>query len=495
MSNERTRKLALVRRIFAYILMVLATFGLLLITASSMLGYRFNIETKAVEQTGLVQYNSFPRGATVLVDGVVYDTTQTKGSVLPGEHEFTMRLDGYEDWRKTLSIESGTLTWLNYSRLVPKERQVDRVYTFKQLDAVKFSPKKSFALGFVYKKQTEPELVTIDIRDSKNVKAKNYQIDTTKLSGYDQPSVTHKIVIDKWNKSGRYLLAKHEYKLENGRLQREWLRFDKDDPTNFVNLSSLTGLNISTIFFAGSADELYFLQSNGDVRSLKVSSGTLSRPLLKNISSFDLFDGNKVVYVANRPHEKAIGVWKTDWQRSQDIKIFPAKMDKQLSVKISHYYHKDTVVFGVGSEITILRGDLPADKDSLTLFLKSAKTFTLGRPADLEINNEGRFVIARDATGFVSYDIERLSISDEVKISQKSGNRQLQWLDDFYLWTSDDQQNLVMQEFDGLNAHSLIRFSDSYDVALSQNGRYIYSFLRFPNGTVQLRQLNMRVEN
>jgi hypothetical protein len=58
-----------------------------------MLGYTFDPNTKELQQTGLVQYESHPGGALVYVDDMELRRTPTKSTVLPGKHTFSMKLD------------------------------------------------------------------------------------------------------------------------------------------------------------------------------------------------------------------------------------------------------------------------------------------------------------------------------------------------------------------------------------------------------------------
>ena len=69
MNQRRNRKKELARRTLVYALMTATLVVALCVLLFTMLGYRFNPTTREVEQAGLVQYNSFPRGATVAVDG------------------------------------------------------------------------------------------------------------------------------------------------------------------------------------------------------------------------------------------------------------------------------------------------------------------------------------------------------------------------------------------------------------------------------------------
>ena len=103
-----------------------------------MLGYTFDPNTKELQQTGLVQYESHPGGALVYVDDMELRRTPTKSIVLPGKHTFSMKLDKYEPWQKTLNIKSDTVTNLNYARLIPTKRETTEVKNVR-LITIRFS--------------------------------------------------------------------------------------------------------------------------------------------------------------------------------------------------------------------------------------------------------------------------------------------------------------------------------------------------------------------
>ena len=68
----------------------------------------------------------------------------------------------------------------------------------------------------------------------------------------------------------------------------------------------------------------------------------------------------------------------------------------------------------------------------------------------------------------------------------------LGWIDSYYVWQIDDGGRLVMQEFDGVNSHQLMPAAKGYDVLLTQDSRYIYSF-SVDGETVTLQRLSMTI--
>lgn len=489
MYRRPSRKKELARRTFIYTLMATATIVLVSVFVLTMLlGYRFNFETRSVEQAGLVQYDSFPRGAMVSVDGKTRDRTQTKGSVMPGRHQFSMQLKGYEPWQKTLDIRSGEVTWLSYIRLVPTEKDITTVETIERLTSAVASPDKRYVAGLNTDDEGVQQLVMIDFRNSQRPVVRTYPIDTTELSGYeDEAEVTHSFSIEQWSSSSRTLTMKHRYKTADGEDRTEWLWVDRESPAELVNLSRLFGLTFTQVLPFDSRD-VYLLQDNGDVRRGAVASGVLSRPLVSRVISFDMYGTDKMSYVGRQGESRVAGLWQDGWAEPTIYATVSEAGGQGLQIGVSHYFHKDTVAVSTGSTVTFYRGSISQVGDGFTAMLQSARSFTLNRPTtNLQFSSNGRFIVAEGESGFVSYDLERHQASQK---TAKYSRAPLRWLDSYYVWQVDEQGDVVMQEFDGVNTHELMPATRGYDALLTSDGRYVYSFVRSDDG-VRLQRLAM----
>ncbi len=492
MNRQKQQKKELFRRLFVYSLMTVTVITLLVVLTLTILGYRFNFSTQTVEQTGLVQFDSTPRGATVSIDGKVRETTQTKNMVLPGQHQFSIKLKGYENWQKTLDIEPGTVTWLSYIRLVPTEKVVESVKSFNQLGSVLASPDRAYAAGITAGDDGAPQIAMMDFRSSRQPKVTEVALDTSVLSGYDEDSTfEHHFTVSEWSDSSRYLLVRHDYKQADQSAQTEWLWLDRDAlASSLVNLSSLTNLSLSTVRLTDDK-KVYVLQDTGDVRSVSTSDGTISRPLLSSVTWFDVYDGNTLMYTGTQANQQIAGAWRSDWQQPTVLTTLVEGDAQSLHIQIGEYYHKTTVAVSVGDKVTIYRGTLPGTDEARAALMQTSYSFTLNRPvAQLNISDNGRFVTAEDATGMVVYDLERLSVSQEIK---KYASSAVRWLDGYYTWQVDGEGQLQMEDFDGVNSYQLMPMSTGFDVVLTQDGKYIYGFVKNEAGAVELVQLAMTI--
>lgn len=77
------------------------------------LGYRYDFNTGNIEKNGAFYIKSFPRGATIAVDGQK-SKRQTPTQVLnisPGKHQVSVSKDKYVSWGKKLDVYSGETTF------------------------------------------------------------------------------------------------------------------------------------------------------------------------------------------------------------------------------------------------------------------------------------------------------------------------------------------------------------------------------------------------
>ena len=76
MYHNNTSAKEIVRRTLVYTTMTLMVIGLIIVLLWHNFGYQFNSKDLKIEQNSLVQYDSFPRGAQVSIDGNAFNLTR-----------------------------------------------------------------------------------------------------------------------------------------------------------------------------------------------------------------------------------------------------------------------------------------------------------------------------------------------------------------------------------------------------------------------------------
>ena len=103
---------------------LITVLALIIISASTLLaikfakGYRPSLKTRALQGTGLLSANSYPRGASVLINDKLTTATDDTLNLPPGQYQVKIQKDGYIPWEKSLTIEAELVTQTN-TRLFP----------------------------------------------------------------------------------------------------------------------------------------------------------------------------------------------------------------------------------------------------------------------------------------------------------------------------------------------------------------------------------------
>lgn len=478
---------ALIRRVLAYIGTVLAIIVALMIVTSIMLGFRFDFGDGQIEQYGFLQFNSTPSGATVLVDGTLVSAkTPNKISVVPGTHKITMKKTGYRIWNKTVDIGSGALKWLNYTLFVPEKLSIDSVGLYPEVFGS--LPSLTHRSILLQQKAESPVFDMVDI-SSDTVKTTSITIPSTLYSDALTIGVSHTFAMQNWDNASRYVIIKHTYGDKS-----EWLMLDTQNVNLSKNISQTFDIAIDKIDFAGTSGNKFFVISAGDIRKLDLSVETISRVLANNVSDFDVYESNIVIYVAKEAlnsDNQTIGLYRDGDDNSYTIKTFANSVGQKILVTTTHYFNEDYVMYSVGRDVAILAGSYPSGAAESTTSLKTIQSFSTDSDiASIGFSPSKQFGLVRTATIYLSYDLEyQLLASSQTGSSCANNPKSLDWLDESYIWSTCGD-SLTIQDYDGVNISTIGSAVNSQAVVLAHSGKYIYYIGKVDAG-YQLQRVKM----
>lgn len=461
--------------------MTISVIALVTISLFYVLGYRAD-----GKQTGLVQFVATPQNATVEIDGkTLSPRTPTKETVSAGLHEFVMWREGYETWRKRLDISPGTLTWLNYTRLIPKERTVEAIRDLGKPAATIVSLDRRFMA--VLPDATKPTLSIYDLTRETLAEPQSYTLEADSYTNATKPT-GHKFSLVEWDTAGRFMTIRHQYTGGS-----EWLVFDRQSGKTRSNVTKVMDIEIQELKLMDGSGDHYLALIGNDVREIDLDAETLSRPLVSDVSGFQ-FDSTSgtVSYIElpdNATGSRKVGIVK---ENGKPVIMYRSdiKHTEPLAIRTAHYFNKDYVAVAEGDEVTIYSGDFPDNENEN---MERYATYTLpATVTDFQISPTGRFVLARSGNQFVGYDIERKKLSNSAQLP--AGSSPLKWLDDFIVYY-EHGGILTVREFDGANLHDLHTVSTGFLPTLSPNGKYLYSVGPAKDGTLQLQRLQMILDN
>ena len=470
------------------IVMGIMTLSVLVIVTGTILfvlGYRLDSERGRLEQGALVQVDSLPSGASITIDD--QDTklrTPGKRTLVAGVHDFMVTRDGYQPWTKTLDLTAGTLTWLDYIRLVPKELKNETVASYASLYGEKASPDSRTLI--VQERADTPTFQLVDLR-SQDIKTAAVSLPATIYSDASVAGANHVFTLLEWDEGGRYVLVKHEFSS-----RAEWIVLDTQNIGASVNVSRLLSVNPSELMFAGTNGTVLYGLIDGVVRKLDLSAATLSRALISDVESFDVYDTSILTYVGADPNDgnkHVVGIYR-DGDQSPHI-LRSAAREVPLRIDTAQYFSDDYVAISEGLQVSILKGRYPTSSTEQTNSLEPFASFTVNSPiTQLDFSPGNDYLVTQTGFGFVGYELEykRLTTASDVT-SKDSVAPALQWLDDAYVWAVYDG-SLLMREFDGTNAHFIGPAVNGFDAALTQNGRFLYSIAK-DGETYHLQRVKM----
>ena len=472
MFKRPTKKQLLARRIFFSTVATLSVLIILTVTILFMLGFRLDSGNGRIEQGALLQFDSTPNNADVWIDGKTTGVrTAGKQTVPVGVHKVLFSKSKYEDWSRTLDLAAGTLTWLDYARMVPKERTPEKVAHYKTVVGAKASPDMKFMV--LQEAADQPVFQLADLRAA-DVKLSTLTLPATLYSNATMAEVAHTFTLDEWNTGGRYILVKHE---SAGQL--EWLMVDTENVAQSINVTRLLSVGFKDLHFAGTnGRSLFGLADDGNIRKLDLSSATISRALVSNVESFDLFDTNTISYVGLNPVDttkRVAGVYR-DGDDEPHVLRQAESLDLPLKIAVGNYFNDNYVAIAEGTKVTILKGAYPTSSADDTTSLKRIAQMDLESSiTQLSLSPKSDYILAEAGTSFKSFEIEHLRIaSGSLDTSADAASTPLQWLDIAHTWNRQGG-TLVMRDFDNSNIYSINAIAPNFDVTLSQNGRFFYS--------------------
>ena len=474
-QSPRKQKLALM---FSYGAMTLAVVLISAVCILLVLGYRFDFKRGDVEQGALLQLRSFPVNASITLDGEVLSfRTPGKRNVSAGQHKVTMQLNGYQTWQKTFTTDPSELRWLNYARLIPNDVETNNTKEFPSLVDMVPSPDRKWLL--LQSTTDKPEFTIVDIRDEKKPVFSPLALPASSYTQREgQP---HQFSIVEWDFGARYALVKHVV----GDVT-EYLRVDRTDADQTVNITGKLGVTVQDIHFSGTSGNVYYALESGSIRKLDSGAGTISQPIVKDVERFRLYESNTLAYV-KKPIDQRIGVGVVVGGKAMRVATYDDTVP--VFVDINEYFNDHYLAIGRGTSVVIYKNP------EVETRVKYATVTTASAISWVRVSSNGRFVVAGTGSQYTNYDIETREKNDvNLPGTAADPTEPLQWLDDYYL-VSTAANDLRITEFDGANQHVITSSVAGYPVSLDDGGELLYSVGKTQSGTYTLQASRLVLEN
>ena len=466
-STRQPRRLAV--RFFTYGVMAVATVIGVVICIGWAMGYRFDLQ-KGLSQVALLQFNTFPTGASVDINGERLSTrTPTRSNIETGETTIKMSRRGYRDWQKTVTALPSTVRWLDYVRLVPNNVRTESIRTFSEVDDMLSSPDRKWAI--VLTNDETGVMTLVNLSNPEDVKYDEITLDAGQVSGGDNQ---HYSILE-WDNDSRYLLIEHGYND-----QVEHLEYDRQDKIT-RNLTRDFGMNLVHPHFSGTNGNVIFALTGTDLRKIDYSNKSISAPLANNVTDYVLYSNSRIAFISKETKDDQVVQTVSIYDDGKVEKIKEYQDDDKTIIDFSRVNDVDYLAVARGETVAIYPDPLDSNKPGPDE--TSTDTAYLSSPGGIdwmEMSGNGRFVVAGRGHKVVSYDIE----TTENYSFELSREGEPEWLDDYHLLDVRDG-SITTVEFDGQNAEHIV--SGQLPAFLSNDGEYLFSLDDISGGVVLQR--------
>ncbi len=453
MDKERRKKIQTTKLIITEIFMLLVIVLTVVILTFIVMGYHLNEDGK-LEQSGLVQVDSFPTGATVTIDDEVLPNETNTSKILPeGDHNIQLKKEGYTSWSKTVTLHSGFLTKLSYPHLYKENPKTEVVTEFKEKPLL-FLPSKNRNLGLL--KYPGGQLTTL------NLESKSPKETTINLSEIIKNSTVEDLdaaKITDWSNSGERIILS---------TKTGFFIIDLEHPEYSLDLSAEFDIKISDLHFLNDQGDRLGVLENNNLRTISLSDKKLSDILVKNVLSFSN-SGSKVVLIAKKPEEsKKIILYDI----SSKSEIFLAdSLAENTQAFISEYAGRSTLVFISDNVVTVRRGDLPTEnitKENPLSEPVGKYTLDFGTPKDFDFRGKNQLVVTSSGNNIAVFDLENY------KLTTYSVEADLTfWVSEYTIGTVSGGK-LVLRDFDNTNSVTFKDAESDFPAVITKDNSYLY---------------------
>lgn len=468
MDKERRKKIQTARLIITEVFMLIIIILTVITLTFIVMGYRLN-EDGELEQSGLIQIDSLPTGATVAIDGETLDTKTNTSKILPeGSYTVSIQKDGYTSWEKTVKTHPGLLTRLSYPSLYKLDRKTKDIKTFEETPySFVASPNRNNALIF-FEKSPVAQLVDLGANDYKST-----EIDLTKLLGDNFSDLK---ILD-WNKNGERVIISFT---KND--STHYAVIDLTRPDSSLDISETFNLKISALRFENNHGDKIFLVEEGHLRTISFNTKQLSGIIAKDVESF--FNSNEKVAIVTKSTSGGHKISLYDDNTKSTIFLKDSTAENVYAL-VSEYIGRGTLAFLEDGQLSIYRGELPSEDISSEKPLPTPvgqHELDFQIPDTFETQSYNQIILISRDNKFTVFDLENYTFSPFTL-----ENNLTFWPDEYTIGVVSDNK-LIIRDFDGLNRLELGDSENGLAAVITKNNKYLYHMQKKENKITLIRE-------
>lgn len=421
-------------------------------------GYTFDVSTRQIIQTGLLNVHSLPTSSNVDFDGQ-FTNEQTPYQATPsiGPHDLKLSLEGYVSWEKRIVVSGSEVTAIDYPLLVPAQRVFNDIAASPSNHLVSISPNREWLLN--------------GTASSLNILELDRPQTQQRIGLPFEDGSTTQITKALWLLNGRLVLLQ----TKNG-TTLNWFLLEPARATATDITRRLEGFK-PVGFLENNDERLVLAQRNkNDLWLVDLSSGQ-PIPLSSDVSHYDI---SQTAVAWHNKDAKAITVWSAGQTTTLPTLI---DLDSLKNVHIFTFEEEVIIQYTSTNQARLIVNALNSP------FERSVKKAT----ALISSSPTGQFVLFKAGSGYITFDIKNYahhSFGLENPISETN----IQWAGSHILSGLTTDKKAVLFEFDGGNEMQLS--NDSFVYAVVSGARqYVYGLAGNPKTkTNVLKRLDLQLK-
>jgi hypothetical protein len=468
-ESKRKRAIKLYTGYFLIAVLIgLATMLLIYMTA----GYNYDIEDGVV-RSGLVFLESKPVSANIFVDNQAKGATSDRLVLPEGKHTLVLKQDKYRDWSKNLTLDGGSVMYLVYPKLIPKEIKTTNAQVYNTAPAWSIeSPDRHWLVLQQY--ASTPVLTLVDITKPSSVPSMN-TLPTSQLSIMNGQRGTLKPLA--WADDNRHLLLQQTLP-DNSFV---YLLYDRDNADNTVNLTDkLKLVSGQRLTLRGNKFDKYYIHNvtTGDLFVADIASGVAQTPLLSGVVAFKAYADSLIYYVtyAKATEDEAKLYVLSDKTKTFMLKSLPRDANSSYLLDFAQYKNDWYYLASSasGDKVMVFRNPLKRASAGNKTAINPQMSLQIAKPEFISFSENTRFFAIQSAKNFIIYDADQNKVNRFASGLNIVSGQQAKWMDGHRLWVVDEQKIKIF-EFDGDNLQTLTSASPNYDIFFDKDYHYVFS--------------------
>ncbi len=434
------------------------------------LGYGLDKEGRLI-RNGLVFVSSEPNKSEVYLNGNRYkDETNTRMTLPSGQYVMELRQSGYHPWKRTVTVEGGSVERFDYPLLIPTQLRTAAVKQYDQAPALTTASPDGHWLLVAPAGQNKFDLYDV----SQEVPAARAVEVSSDILAAGSTTKGWKVV--EWARDNRHVLLRRSFDAP-GRSGSEYILFDRQNPGQSQNLSVVLGFTPTKVELRDKNYDQYYLL---DVGSGQLFTATLDdptpRPLISGVLNF-ASDKDTVSYVTAEGAPKGkvlVHIQKGDGD-PLTVRSIPA--GDAYVIDLAIYDHVLYLAVGSSSDdrVFLYADPIGQLKHNPSQPLVPVQILKVESPVRVSFSPSGRLVVAENGDTFAAYDAETdRGYVYQTGLPLDKPQTHANWIDGFRLTYVSDGQ-VVILDYDGSNIHKLSPATPLQLPAFDLDARYLYT--------------------